>query len=197
MAMTRWQRPARTVAPAAPIITTTEAKAHLRVDFSEDDTLIGALITTATDYLDGWSGVMGRALITQTWTRKADGFPCSDMIRLPLPDVQSATVAYYDSDGDAQSFSSFYLVTDAEGSYLQLYDNATWPTTDTRPDAITVTMVCGYGDAATDVPGPVLSAALLLVGHLYENREAVGDDRLSEVPFGVGMLIAPYRAVSI
>ena len=50
-----------------------------------------------------------------------------------------------------------------------------------------------------DVPelpdtGPVMAAVLLLVGALYENREAVTDRPLADNPLYV-RLLAPYRAL--
>lgn len=64
--------PIRTVAPAETPVTLTEAKAHLRVDFDDDDTLIASLVNAATDYLDGWDGILARCLVTQTWTLERD-----------------------------------------------------------------------------------------------------------------------------
>ena len=43
---------------------------------------------------------------------------------------------------------------------------------------------------------PIRHAALLIVGHLYLNREAVSSATLSEIPLGVEALTAPYRAPS-
>jgi len=45
---------------------------------------------------------------------------------------------------------------------------------------------CGYGSAASDVPADIRQAALLIVGHLYENREAVIDTNgYTMLPMGV------------
>ena len=74
--------PVRTVAPVADLVSLAEAKAQCRVDDSDSDVLMTALIKAATDHLDGYSGVLGRALITQTWAVDFGGF--SDLIRLPV-----------------------------------------------------------------------------------------------------------------
>ncbi|RYF44378.1 MAG: phage gp6-like head-tail connector protein [Comamonadaceae bacterium] len=47
-------------------------------------------------------------------------------------------------------------------------------------------------DLDTDAPGPVKSAALLLVGDLYANREAQADRPLTANK-AFDMLLAPYR----
>ncbi len=48
------------------------AKAHLRVDYSDDDGYIQALITAAREYCET---VMGRSVMTQTWQLNRDSFP--------------------------------------------------------------------------------------------------------------------------
>ena len=50
--------------PAVEPITATEAKLHARIDISDDNSLVGDLITTAREYCEG---VNGHAFITQTW----------------------------------------------------------------------------------------------------------------------------------
>jgi uncharacterized phiE125 gp8 family phage protein len=61
--------------PVAAPVSLAEAKAHLRVDFDDEDALISGLIDAATQHLDGWSGVLGRALMPQTWEMSLDRFP--------------------------------------------------------------------------------------------------------------------------
>ncbi len=46
-----------TVAPSATVVTLAEAKNYLRVDYSEDDTLITSLINTAQTRLEQYAGV--------------------------------------------------------------------------------------------------------------------------------------------
>ena len=50
-------------------------------------------------------------------------------------------------------------------------------------------------DTSVDpLPAPVRQAALLLIGHWYENREAVTVGfRGKDLPMGVDRLLAPYR----
>jgi uncharacterized phiE125 gp8 family phage protein len=208
-------KPVRTVAPAAALLTTAEAKAHLRVDFTDDDTLIDSLVATATAYLDGYAGVLGRALITQTWSQAFDGLPdCGqsgpwavargpDRLRLPLgPLGDTVSIAYW-SGGVSSAFSStrWRALSDALGPFVQLVDGETWPVVDCRPDALTVTWTCGYGATAAAVPLPILHAAKLLVGHWYANREGVdvssGRGTAIEVPMAVDALLMPYRAVGL
>lgn len=189
--------PVRTVGPSAPIIDLADAKAHLRVLANDDDALIEALISAAEAHLDGFSGILGRALVTQTWQRSFGCFPSCDTIRLPLgPLIGSVAVTYYDSANAQQSFTDFTAVSDAVGPKVVLGAAASWPGTFDRPDAITITWQCGYGDAA-DVPAPIIHAAKLLIGHWFASREATAPSSLSELPLAVSALLAPYRAVGV
>lgn len=71
-------------------------------------------------------------------------------------------------------------------------------------------VIQGLIDAATDhlqsidvdvsavpLPPALHHAILLLVGHYYENREAVSDQPVHVLPLGVARLIAPYRSLGI
>ncbi len=62
-------------APATEPVTTAEAKTHLRVDTSDDDTLIGTLITVARRRVENDSR---HQLVTATWDYTLDRFPECD-----------------------------------------------------------------------------------------------------------------------
>lgn len=57
----------RTVAPAEMPVTLAQVKDHLRVMHSDHDGMIDSMIMGGTEYLDGWTGILGRCLVTQTW----------------------------------------------------------------------------------------------------------------------------------
>lgn len=72
-----------------------------------------------------------------------------------------------------------------------------WPGSYHREDAVSVTYVAGYGNADA-VPAPIKAAILLIVGHLYENREASTVGVSAELlPMAVDALLAPYRRVGL
>lgn len=189
--------PVRTSAPATTPVSLTEAKAHCRVDDSNSDTVLTALIAAATDHMDGWSGVLGRALVTQTWQQDFDGF-AADGLRLPLgPAASVSSVTYYDADNAQQTLSAdvYRLFTDAIGPYVGLKPDQDWPNAYSRPDAVRVTYVAGA--AASDVPAAIKTAMLLLIGHWFENREAVAVGTATVLPLSVDVLLAPYRRVGM
>lgn len=178
--------------PAAEPITLTEAKAHLRVDIPDDDTLINSLIVSARQYAEM---VTRRALITQTWRLLLDEFPTENTIYIPLPPLSAvSSVTYYDLNNTQQTMpSADYIVdTDSQPGRIVLADGKNWPAIYNRPNAVSIQFDAGYGTAA-NVPQPIKQAMLLMIGHWYENREAVAAGGLSPLPFAVDALLAPYR----
>jgi uncharacterized phiE125 gp8 family phage protein len=176
--------PVLIVAPPA-LLTLGEAKAHLRVDHDDEDFHIEGLIAGAVAWMDGWQGVLGRCILTQTWAIRTDGLRS---MRLPFPDVQSATVSYLDAAGASQTVDpANYRVTtiDGAGRLILANDFAVPTVLAGREDAVTVTAVYGF----TVAPPPLKVAALMLVAHWHHNREGAGDD----VPAPVKALIAPFR----
>lgn len=183
-------RMVRTVAPVTEPVHLDEVRDHLRVDITDDDTLIEALITAAREYVEQASR---RALVTQTWRYNLDQFPAADEIELPRPPLKSVTsITYRDSDGTTHTLaSSVYEVdTDSQPGRVRLAYGEDWPSdTLAETNPVRITFVAGYGDA-DDVPKRWKQAILLLVGHWYENREAVMVGSIPrEIPFAVESLI--------
>jgi uncharacterized phiE125 gp8 family phage protein len=182
--------------PAGEPVSLGEAKGHLRVDISEDDALIGGLITAARMHVEQH---LKRALMTQTWELVLDCFPSSGGIRLPLPPLASVvSVKYTDVDGVEGTFAaSNYLVdTDREPGLVRLKRSSAWPAVELQEvGGVRVRYVAGYGNAGA-TPRPIRQAILLLVGSLYENREdtlVAQGVTVMALPFGVKALLMPYR----
>lgn len=178
-----------------------EAKAHCRIDHADDDAFITTLIAAVESHLDGYWGILGRALVNQTWKITTDEWPSSiDGLRLPFPSVQSVTtVKYYDSLNVQQTWPSpnYFLREDPLSPYLEWVQNVSFPTIYDRDDSIEVTFVAGYGAAANDVPAAIRAGALMMVGGLYEMREsALVGDSIAENP-AVQSLLAPFRRIGL
>jgi len=184
----------RTVDPAETPISIEEAKAHLRVLVNDEDASINALIGAVTGYFDIPDGVLGRALVTQTWSYSTAKTSRSRIV-LPINPVQSIdSITYYDADNTQQTLtvSDFYLYKNNDWAYLEPKPDKNWPTTYGRVDAFTITFVCGYG-GASDVPTPIKQAMLLLLAHWDINRSATTDVRLEELPMSVQSIVNLYR----
>lgn len=67
-----------------------------------------------------------------------------------------------------------------------------WPPTRTdKINAVEATYVAGYGDAE-DVPQSLKSAMLLVLAHIYENREAITALDLKTVPMAADSLLGQF-----
>lgn len=182
-------RPILITPPAVNILTLDEAKLHCRVDFDDDDALIESLILAAQSHLDGYSGVLGRCLINQTWQQSFDGFRCS--MRLPFPDVSSVTVKYFDANNAEQTLTDGYeLIEDGISSIVKFNSSFSQPSTySDRGDAVKVEFVAGYGATADDLPPEVKVAANILVGYWYEPEMIKSHDPMALVD----AITAPLR----
>ena len=132
--------------PVSNVVSVSEAKAHLRVDHSFDDALIGSLIEVATAAIEGPHGY-GVAMLPQTWRFNTN----HSTVFIPLTPVQSI-VSVLDDDEEAMDYT-------LEGQTLTIEGSG--------PTPYVVTFVAGYSSA------PVLLkfAVLLMVAHLYHDRE--------------------------
>lgn len=200
-------------------VTLQQAKSQLRVDFPDDDALISALITAAREMCEQ---KLQRAIFNQTFVLSLDQFNYGDWrstipmerrnplrfsslwesmaVRLPMPRLVSVTsITYLDVLGERQTLdpSTYTVDPSSEPARIVPAINLTWPTTDYyMPGSVKVTYVAGsYGDGVTvdTCPASIEQAILLLVGHLYENREASSALSLKNIPLGVDALLNPYR----
>lgn len=182
--------PVRTVAPANMPVSLAEAKAHLRVEHDDQDDLITAQIKAATAWLDGYAGILGRALITQTWRQDFAGF--ADRLTLPVsPVIAVVGVSYFDAGNVVQALDAgvYDLFADARGAYVTLRPGQSWPASFRRADAVSITFTAGFG-AAADVPEPIRQAILLIVQRLFDGADTEIDSAIERT---VHALIAPYR----
>lgn len=173
--------------PEVEPVTLDEMKLHLRVECDADDDLITAQIVAARQWCEDYEH---RAYITQTITAKLDFLP--PRMILPKPRLQSVTsVKYIDTGGDEQTLSSGLYDVDLfrEPGQIVRGFNDTYPDTLDVVNAVEVIYKAGYGDAASDVPGKTIAAIKLFVAHLYENRIAVTDMTMAEIPLGVKNLL--------
>lgn len=164
----------------------TLAKQHLRVDHSDEDALIAQYLAAAIAWVENYTGkLMTRREVTQ----EADCFG-SYVPLLYGPDPVNLLIDYTDAD-DASA-----TIADALIKRGRAYPAASWPTVADNT-SIVLTYTAGY----TETPADLDSAVLLLVGHYYENREAVvvGSSSMISNPLelAVESLCRPYRALRI
>lgn len=165
-------------APTEEPVSLDEAKLHLRVDHTEEDTLIAQCIAAAARWAEDRAGV---SLTTRVLQLALDAFPIPGdrgypAILLPAPPIDEAedvTVTYVDSAGANQTLSAADYVLDAFAcpATLRPAYGKSWPTARAQPNAVTVEWTAGAAQA--DVDPRAKHAILMIVGDLYANREGV------------------------
>lgn len=179
------------VTPAAAVLSLDEAKDHLRVDHSDHDDQIRALIAAAQAAITGPKGT-GYAIASSTWRLSLDAFPAE--IRIPLEPVTAVTeVRYVDTDGAQQTLT-------AGDDYLVDYDKSPcritpaygkcFPPTRQQPGAVKVLFRAGPEVAPVDL----VQAVKLIIAHWYEQPSAVNVGNIvNELPLAAGYLLDRYR----
>lgn len=150
-----------------------DTKAHLRVYVADEDTLITALITVATELAEQTTG---RAIMPQTWELTLDAFP--EAFKLTrVPAVSITSLKYLDVDGAQQTLGSALYTLDNTDDFASAYvvpvHGGVWPATRAQTNAVALRYVAGYA-AAANVPDSIKAWIKLQVGAMYENREAEG-----------------------
>ncbi|WDI41829.1 head-tail connector protein [Bremerella sp. P1] len=172
-------------------ITLADVKSHLLVEHDLDDDLITSYIWTAISYAEDYTGRDFTATtydwVLSCWHEKFE------LPRVPVTAITS--LKYYDSDNSQQTWSSsnYYTIIPTNMPAILVPDaNITKPSLKARPDAITIRFSAGY----TALPWQVDAAIKLIVGHLYENRQAeITGTITTELKLGVDRLLSQHRSV--
>ena len=177
--------------PQAEPLTLAEAKAHLRLDGSEEDALLLSLIMTSREFLEREAGM---CLITQTWRLYLDQWPRDGVIRIVKSPVQVIQAIHvYDAGGVAGHVSLQDHLLDAEGRPARLWLRDL-PPPGQAVNGIEIEFTAGYGEAGADVPDTLKRAMLLHVGHMFAFRGVLSPNQQpAGVPDGYDRLIAPFR----
>lgn len=183
-------------------LTTSQLKAQIREDGTDEDTLIAAYGKAARQLVEAMAN---RFIVERTCVLKMDRFPDGDeqYFELPGGKIQSVTsIAYTDTDNQAQTFTGFTaeLGTDSTTGRVFLAYDQTWPT-DVRTEGlpVVVTYTAGYDPAASpaiEVPESLLVAIRMAAADMFELRElqVAGDYQPNAI---AKMLVEPYRVWSI
>ena len=195
--------PIRVTPPDITPVSLADVKAHLRVDHTEDDAMIGALLTAATERVAGWSGILGRCLVELTWQQDFSCF--ADCLRLPLaPALSVDSSTYFDGENAQQTLdaSVYALFSDSRSPYVGLKPDQSWPGSYSRRDAISVTFKAGYATtpesgelpAQSAVPEPIKLAIILQVKLNYDPLEPAVRESYQRA---IDALVAPFRRVGV
>lgn len=152
------------------------------------DAFLEALISASRAAAEEFTG---RTFAAKRWRLTLDEFPAG-AIELRHPPLDSVvSVEYVDGSGDLQTMNAADYALDKSQVMPWLIPVSSWPSTARVANAVRVTFDAGYANGA--IPPQARAAILLMVAHLFANREAASDKALTEVPFGVDFLLRPLR----
>jgi uncharacterized phiE125 gp8 family phage protein len=206
----------KTPPPIEPV-TLVDVKGLLRIDDSDDDTLIASMITAIRQRAEEWTR---RSFLTQTLTLWLDEFPHRSgstmnklnerVIHIPRPPMQSVIfIKTYDSDNSTVTFdaSDYFVDTASSPGRLALNDNSSWPTSLRKFSAVEVEFIAGYGSNASDVPEGIKQGMLQWIKLLFANKSKLYESdestlgllEMNQLPIPplVRMLWEPYRLVQL
>ena len=158
-------------APAEEPVALDEMKLHLRVDDTADDALISGLISAARMYIEDRCWI---AIVDQTWALGMEAW-ADEPLRLPktpLGKLPTITLVRYKDAAGAWVTVSASIYTVLPTGEFALNAGQSWPSVGWSQWPIEVQYTVGFGDAAS-VPAMLKALIKLVVGHWYENREAV------------------------
>jgi uncharacterized phiE125 gp8 family phage protein len=192
-------------APLEEPLTIAECRAHLEAQAYEDsdvdpidDAMIEGWLAAAREHCEAFTGL---AMSTRTLEVALDEFPTSASpggvaIDLPMGPVREVqTISWGDESDDEMNNDTFVLDTYSRPSRVKPVA-AAWPAVTAATNAIKIRYLAGYGvdtDGGEALPKVLRAAILLVLGHLYANREDTADKALAAIPLGAEALMRPLR----
>jgi uncharacterized phiE125 gp8 family phage protein len=176
-------------AAALEPISSTEAKAHLRVTGTDEDDLITMLIQAAREFCESYTNLQ---LLTATWEMYLDYFSEYEILIEKNPVLAITHIKYYDENNTEQTLAASVYEVDvvSQPARLVLKTNQSWPSTYDKKNAVKITFTAGFGATAASVPAQIRQAMLLVIGNMYENR---GDEGHRTIPSTVYNLLDAHR----
>ncbi|MCU0817897.1 MAG: head-tail connector protein [Beijerinckiaceae bacterium] len=179
--------------PQLEPVSLAEAKGWLRVEGSDEDSLIQALIIAARLMVESEIGLV---LLAQNWRIVGDSWPACETIPVPIGRVLAVTGGrVFAANGSPQAIPAgdFEIIKGVERDAIR-------PNTRPAPGrlraGIEIDLRLGFGEFANQVPDPLRLAMRQLIAFWYDNR---GDATIVErgLPAPVRALLKPFRRLRL
>jgi uncharacterized phiE125 gp8 family phage protein len=177
--------------PEIEPITYAELASHLRVDSSDDEDYVTALISVAREFVDK---VTGRVSLESDYLMIADSWASATLgdsgyiriYRTPLVAVRS--VKYYEpgaTDITEMPVADYRVVSGTEPGIVHV---SSAPGVDIRPDAIHIEFTAGHA-RVEEISAMHKHAVKLMASVLYENRMPIAPVDMREIPYTLQAII--------
>lgn len=157
--------------PATLVVSLVEVKAWLKIEGTDEDTLLTSLIASATAECEAYAGL---SFITRSRTVSLTSFSGRDLILPYGPVTAVSSIAYTDADDGAATISSGDYTLDTKSALAKIRVTESWPYTNLILNNVLVTYVAGYANAAA-VPELIKTGVKKKIAVDYEHR---GDDNV-------------------
>jgi uncharacterized phiE125 gp8 family phage protein len=169
------------IAAPTPVVSLSEAKAHLKVENDVEDALIEGMVAAATSNA---ARFIERSLGSQTLEARFDVYEAAGPLRLPFPPIiDLVSIAWLDAG--RQLVTGDLIDVEATDRHVYPIGTAPWDGCYVGREALRITYRAGYDF----VPDDIRSAILLMTSHLYHNRGA----QTAEPPAAIDVLLQPFR----
>ena len=168
------------------VVTLSDAKDHLNITHTYQDTLIQAYIDAAINYAENYTS---RSLKIHEVTATAAAF-CETITLEKTPYSSGLVIQYYNTNNALQTLAaSTYVINYVNDEPVIVFNEfENLPEVYNRKDAVKITYEAGYEDEAL-IPKSYKQAIKLLLGQLYENRT----DTVDKLPRCMNTLLRPYK----
>lgn len=177
--------------PATKVVSVTDIKAQLRIDSSDEDTLLGYYIDAATDMAENYCN---RHFITHQYKLYFNEQVQTASLIFPNCTLEETgsnkPINWLDENGADQSSDKAYI--DAFSNPSLAYLSSDFPGTTLKDNAANTFYFwfnTGYGTGSSDVPEAIKQAIKLIVADMYYFRE----DRKRQFPMASQILLQPYK----
>jgi len=170
------------------VVSVDDMKSHLRIDTSDEDTLLGLYIDAATEMAENFCN---RHFLRHSYHLYFNEQTSEASLLFP-DSVLDATkpVNWIDANGGAQSSTESYL--NAHNNPSIAYLSSDFVSVTLKPNALNTfwfKFSTGMGSSATDIPEAIKQAIKLIVADMYYFRE----DRKRTFPMTSEILLQPYK----
>ncbi len=180
--------------PSMLPVTLDMAKAYLKVDGTDEDALIEALLAAATSRIEFECAL---ALISQQWSLYRDRWPGCGILEIPLHPVQAVEEIRILTPAGLIAVDPALYQTDLSGRPARIRALPEFPEETDGLNVVEVRVRAGFGDTPEDVPADLRQAILLVVAHWFENREGTAGHGGAGLPDEAQHLMAPWRRMQL